>query len=104
MFEQITIERGHCTLCNAYGLAVSLPLGGHPQLDGPLVCERCLRASVKAADVLRVLRVAKSPKGKRTPNKTRKPASEAPRSTEPYRGPSKHEVGSLVPAADPELS
>ncbi len=74
MFEQITLERGHCTLCHTYGLAVSLPLGGHPQLDGPLLCERCLRAGVKAADVLKTLRVAKAPKGKAAPKKPRRRA------------------------------
>jgi len=101
MFEQITLERGHCTLCHTYGLAVSLPLGGHPQLDGPLLCERCLRAGVKAADVLKTLRVAKAPKGKATTNKTRKRRRSDPAPIAPHRdGPEHGEGSSLKALAD----
>jgi len=100
MFERITTGRDHCMLCGSWGPVAYLPVKVMPGEVDVAVCERCIRASVKAADLLKLMRDAKDPKRKRTPNKTRKPASEAPRSTEPYRGPSKHEVGSLVPPAE----
>ncbi len=94
MFEQITIERGHCTLCNGWGLAISLPLGGHPHLDGPLLCESCIRSAVKAADVLKTLRQAKATPPKRT-RKGRKSSGKAPTGHPP-----KEAVSSLVPGPD----
>ncbi len=101
MFEQITLERGHCTLCHAYGLAISLPLGGHPQLDAPLMCERCLRAGVKAADVLKTLRVARAPKAKATPKKPRRRATGQPSAIQTHRdGPEHGEGSSLASVAD----
>ncbi|MGH7377077.1 MAG: hypothetical protein ACREKK_06625, partial [Candidatus Methylomirabilales bacterium] len=78
MFEQITVERGRCTLCHKYELAVSLPLGGHPHLDGPLMCEGCIRAMQKAADLVRTIRLAKQPKAPPAPKKTRKPRTRQP--------------------------
>ena len=100
MFEQITLERGHCTLCHTYGLAISLPLGGHPQLGAPLLCERCLRAGVKAADVLKTLRVARAPKAKAAPKKTRRRATGQPSAIAPPFSPVEHEEGPLYhPAA-----
>jgi len=100
VFERIGIERAHCCFCGTYGLVAVLVADSERSHVDVAGCERCWRATHKAADLLHQLRPPAPSKGKRTPNKTRKPASEAPRSTEPYRGPSKHEVGSLVPPAE----
>ncbi len=104
MFERIGVERGHCTFCGTWGPCAVLYGAGDTAMQGVQGCEPCLTAVHKAADLLRTLRVARAPKAKATPKKSRKPRTGQPEHAAPYQGPSKHEVGSLVPLADPEPS
>jgi len=91
MFERIGIGTGHCQFCGTYGpvavLAADDP-GVRPEVES---CERCIRAAVKAADLLKVLRQAKA----KPPKKARNRAQS--RQTAPLPHPSPEHTSSLVP-------
>ena len=94
MYEQITLERGHCTLCGTWGQCISLPLRNQRRESSTLTCERCLRAGMKAADVLKVLREAKV----KPPKKVRK--GRKSRASGPPLHPAKERVSSLIPPVE----
>src|SRR2546426_30695 len=95
MFEAITIGRGHCGYCGEWG-AVAILDAPHARPPAAVAtCERCARATAKAADLLGLIRKAKAP----PPKKARKgPQSRA--SALPLH-PAKEAVSSLVPLGDP---
>ena len=79
MFERIGIELAHCNFCGTYGRAAVLFSESGREAHDVTACERCLRAAGKAAELLKTIRDAKSPKAKKAPSKTRKPATSHPR-------------------------
>ncbi len=74
MFERIGIGTGHCHFCGGYGpVAVLFKVGAGVGADVE-ACEKCIRAAVKAADLLKVLRAAKA----KPPKKARNQGKKAP--------------------------
>ncbi len=104
MFEKVGVGRGSCQFCRAYGPVAVLYAEQPNHVGDAVTCERCIRAAQKAAELLRVLRQAKAPKGKATPKKARRPPVGQPEPVTAYRRPGEHEVGSLIPAADDRSS
>ena len=87
MFETIGVGREHCHFCGEYGPVAELYSLVDPPENNVPACEKCIRAAVKAADLLKVLRQAKAkpPKKARTPTKRAPAASRtAPTPLGPY--------------------
>jgi len=74
MFETIGVGREHCHFCGEYGPVAELYSLVDPLENNVPACEKCIRAAVKAADLLKVLRQAKA----KPPKKARTPAKRAP--------------------------
>jgi hypothetical protein len=100
VFEGIVAEKGKCDHCHKLHLLAYIP---HDRDDFPYesatgdrplrLCVGCISGLQRLTYYLRRLEAE-------PPKKARKRASRAPRPTEPYRGPDKHTVGSLVPATE----
>ncbi len=101
MFREIGIATGHCGFCREYGtVAVLVAALGEREEKVP-GCERCWRATGNAANLLRLVRLGKSPKAKATPKKNRKPGRGQPSAIQAHRdGPEHGEGSSLASVAD----
>ncbi|SRR6266705_5205156 len=95
MFERFEVTRARCWFCGTYGPVVGLPAKGTGTDESVDACERCLRATGKAADLLTLIRKAKAP----PPKKARKGSQS--RASDPPLHPAKEAVSSLVPQGDP---
>ncbi len=96
MFERIGIGTGHCDFCGGYGPVAVLQcddLHGKKDVEA---CERCIRAAVKAAELLGLIRKAKAGPPKKV-RKATKPRVDAHRSDRPAGA-----VSSLVPPSEDE--
>ena len=100
MFEGIVAAKGPCDHCRKVKLCAYIPRDGDSQpyevaegLQPLKLCGGCISGLQRMTYYLRRLEAE-------PPKKARKRASRAPRPTEPYRGPDKHDVGSLVPATE----
>ena len=92
MFERITIGRAHCGFCGTWGLVAVLDAPNEKPPVEVATCERCIRAAVKAADLLALVRKAKAPPPKKARNRAQSPAKGD------LRPPPASAVSSLVPA------
>ena len=100
MSREIGIATTHCNFCGTWGTVALLRTTERDGLRIIEACETCWRATGNAANLLRLVRLGKAPKAKATPKKPRKSRTGQPEHVAPYQGPSKHEVGSLVPLAE----
>ncbi len=78
MFERIGIGTGRCIFCGGWGTVAVLATHEDYRTDAVEADEKCIRAAQKAAELLKTIRMAKSPKAKKAPSKARKSRTSQP--------------------------
>ncbi len=104
MFREIGIATGHCDFCGDYGTVALLAVTKPKAFEHVQGCERCWRATGRAADLLRVVRLGKAPKAKHTPKASRSRRRSDPKPAAGHPSGVEHEGGTTVPLAASGLS